>query len=154
MQHPDESIGTFSVSPDLMCHPESLMYLVANSSGKFPIKIATVGFGLLHRKDGTVLSINNVQGVYGQSKKLDIFSKSAGELWPIYLCKKLVAHAREKGFKVEGELPWPFHEELEVEPTARDYVEKEYRRQVGHYEQTFHNLGMKKVRGKWILPSE
>ncbi len=158
MQRQTEEIGHFSISPALTSHPEALMYLELNHSGQLTKKIATVGFRLLHSETGNVLSINNIQGILGQRKPLEDFSKASGEQWHVYLCKKLIEHARERGFAVEGELPWPFHREHAPDPEdaegGREYLERRYQRQVGHYDQTFHNLGMKKARGKWVLPRE
>ncbi len=149
--------GDFSVKPRLFVHPESPMCLtiaVPRDSYKSKNFIATLGFQLLHNGTGkTVLSINNLQGVKGEKTRLDAFSKQVGEPWQTYLAKRAVEYARVNGFSVEGQLPWPFHKDpqyLQGRPVD-SRAERDYARQVGHYEQTFHNLGMKKLNGVWIL---
>lgn len=119
-----------------------------------PLAIGTVGFRLLRSPEGRpVLAINNIQGEYRSALELEALSKELGESWRLHLVRRLIDHARKKGFGVEGELPRPYYEEwphLAAEAPERRH-KKEWQRQVRVYKQTYRKLGFKERGGRWVL---
>lgn len=153
---PDEERKDFTFTTLLFAHGESPLSLVVMKryrDGK-PLAIGTVGFRLLRSPEGRpVLAINNIQGEYRSALELEALSKELGENWRLHLVRRLIDHARKKGFGVEGELPRPYYEEwphLAAEAPERRH-KKEWQRQVRMYKQTYRKLGFKERGGRWVL---
>jgi hypothetical protein len=153
---PDEERKDFTFTTLLFAHGESPLSLVVMKrypDGK-PLAIGTVGFRLLRSPEGRpVLAINNIQGEYRSALELEALSKELGESWRLHLVRRLIDHARKKGFGVEGELPRPYYEEwphLAAEAPERRH-KKEWQRQVRVYKQTYRKLGFKERGGRWVL---
>ncbi|MFH0713913.1 MAG: hypothetical protein V1722_04710 [Candidatus Micrarchaeota archaeon] len=143
MKRPTRVTGRFVVRPQLFSHPEAPLYLVLeDSSTPSQEVLASFGFRLLRKgKRNAILSINNIQGGRGKKDELLLFSEQVGEPWYLHLGKEVFCYAKEHGFEVQGELP--------VSSTFMNQAQ--YARAAKHYEQTYHNLGMKKQNGVWKL---
>ena len=154
LELPEERAGAFAIRHHILAHPESPMFLLAERVGGKRQAIATVGFHLLSSPGGrTTLSINNIQGVSGKAADLDLLSRKLGakegESWRDEMTRRVIAYARRRGFRVEGELP-PRQRGIGL---GEQISEEEYARQVKRYKQLYRRLGFEQIGdGKYLLP--
>ncbi len=150
-----EKVGDFTLGFCAHAHlggDAPLAIEVKNAKG---CRIATVG-GYFHYTGTTpTIRITNVQGANGpvpgseahrkhqeQYRKL---SEALGENWRVHLVKRVVNYAKERDWRVVGEMPGRFL--MMCAPLASD---GEYARQIRQYKQTYRKAGLKEQpNGTW-----